>query len=76
MSKRTKGNAVLSIEWLKQYEGFEHFSDQQALEALETIHSFAYLFMNVYKRKNKKDHATLKQNGTLSNLRKGKTQRE
>jgi hypothetical protein len=76
MSKRTKDNAVLSIEWLKQYEGFENFSDQQALEALETIRSFAYLFMNVYKRKNKKDHATLQQNGTLSNLRKGKTQGE
>ncbi|PZR39383.1 MAG: hypothetical protein DI538_07045 [Azospira oryzae] len=76
MSKRTKDNAVLSIEWLKQYEGFEKFSDQQALEALETIRSFAYLFMNVYKRKNKKDHATFLQNGTLSNLRKGKTQGE
>jgi hypothetical protein len=40
----------MTAEWLREFEGFENYTDAQAQEAIETIRSFADIMMGVYNK--------------------------
>jgi hypothetical protein len=44
---------VLTTEKLRQFEGFEHYTDEEAEELLETYHLFAEIAYNSFRKLNK-----------------------
>lgn len=40
----------MSVEWLRTFEGFENYTDEQAEEALKSIRSLAQILIGVYKQ--------------------------
>jgi hypothetical protein len=50
MKKERNGHAVMSVEWLRTFKGFEEYSDEKAKGALETIRSLAHILIAIHKR--------------------------
>ncbi len=47
----------MTIEWLRTFEGFEHYTDEQAENALKTIRSLAQILVGVYNKPQEKSPA-------------------
>ncbi len=45
----------MSVEWLREFPGFEDYTDSQALEAIDTIRVFANIMMGVYNENKSSD---------------------
>lgn len=38
----------MTVEWLRTYEGFENYSEEEAKKALDTVRSLAHILMGMY----------------------------
>jgi hypothetical protein len=58
-SKQKRGYPSMTVEWLRTFEGFENYTDQEAEEALKTIRSLAQILIGVYNRTDDKNPSEL-----------------
>lgn len=47
--RRRSIHPQMTVEWLREFKGFENYTEMQALEALDTIRSLANLMLGVQK---------------------------
>lgn len=53
--RRKSVHPRMSVEWLREFAGFENYTDSQALEAIETIRALGNIMMGIYKKNKSSD---------------------
>lgn len=70
MKSQKRKHPVMTPEWLRSFSGFENYSDEKLMKALETIRTLAHILLQ---SKPNQTHSCDEQPGIDQHIRERKT---